>query len=117
MNNYLRLVANLTFQKNQPGEFTDITFIYLAFIPAILLFIRGRRNLYPIGIALLLTSMFVYYFTNFGTNTLAQIFGAIELPLGYIFILIFNVIFLLATYFGIDEDDENKIIKEMIMVL
>ncbi len=43
LNNYLKLPANITFQKNQSGEFTDITYIFLAFLPAILLFVRGRQ--------------------------------------------------------------------------
>jgi hypothetical protein len=43
LNNYLKLPANLTFQKNQSGEFTDITYIFLAFLPGILLFIGGRE--------------------------------------------------------------------------
>lgn len=44
INNYLRLPMNLTFQKNQGGEFTAITFIFLALIPPLLLFARGRRK-------------------------------------------------------------------------
>ncbi len=38
LNNYLKLPANLTFQINQKWEFTDITFIFLAFVPVALLF-------------------------------------------------------------------------------
>jgi len=39
INNYLKLPSNLTFQKNQSGEYTDISFLYLALLPVILLFI------------------------------------------------------------------------------
>ena len=39
MNNYVKLPYNLTMQVNQRGEFTDITYYYLAFIPAIVLFL------------------------------------------------------------------------------
>lgn len=46
INNYLKLPANLTFQKNQAGEFTDITYIFLALVPSILLFVRGRRGVF-----------------------------------------------------------------------
>jgi hypothetical protein len=48
LNNYLKLPANLTFQKNQTGEFTEITYIFLALFPAILLFVRGRRSDNPL---------------------------------------------------------------------
>ena len=37
VNNYLKLPYNLTMQVNQRGEFTDITYIFLALIPLILL--------------------------------------------------------------------------------
>ncbi len=40
LNNYLKLPANLTFQVNQNGEFTDITYIFLALVPGALLFVR-----------------------------------------------------------------------------
>lgn len=42
LNNYIKLPANLTFQKNQNGEFTDITYIFLAFVPVSLLFLRAK---------------------------------------------------------------------------
>lgn len=40
INNYLKLPANLTFQKNQAGEFTEISYFFLAFFPTMLLFVR-----------------------------------------------------------------------------
>lgn len=42
INNYLKLPVNLTFQKNQTGEFTDITYIFLALVPAAFFFLRSR---------------------------------------------------------------------------
>lgn len=42
LNNYVRLPINLTFQKNQWGEFTSITYIFLALLPVLFLFARGR---------------------------------------------------------------------------
>ena len=70
INNYLKLPANLTFQKNQSGEFTDITYIFLAFFPAILLFVRGKKygtkkwtsSAFPILIAIGMILMIGYYF-------------------------------------------------------
>ena len=40
INKYLRLPFNLTFQKNQSGEFTAITYIFLALIPILFIFAR-----------------------------------------------------------------------------
>ena len=39
INNYLKLPANLTYQTNQPGEYTEIGYIFLALIPAVFLFL------------------------------------------------------------------------------
>jgi hypothetical protein len=33
INNYLKLPSNLTFQKNQDGEFTNIGYLFLALLP------------------------------------------------------------------------------------
>jgi hypothetical protein len=44
INNYVRLPLNLTFQKNQAGEFTSITYIFLALIPVLFLFARRRYS-------------------------------------------------------------------------
>jgi hypothetical protein len=50
INNYLKLPYNLTMQVNQSGEYTDITFIFLALLPAILLFLGYRHPIISIGI-------------------------------------------------------------------
>ncbi len=70
LNNYLKLPANLTFQKNQSGEFTDITYFFLAFFPAILLFVRGRQYgnrkwtpwVFPTSVFIGICAMLLYYF-------------------------------------------------------
>ena len=46
VNNYLKLPWNLTMQVNQWGEFTDIWFLFLALLPAILLFLPFRKKYY-----------------------------------------------------------------------
>lgn len=44
LNNYVKLPYNLTMQKNQRWEFTDITFIYLALILTTILFLNFRSK-------------------------------------------------------------------------
>ncbi len=51
-NNYIKLPWNLTMQVNQWGEFTDIGFLLLAFIPSILLFLPYRKKYYSLFIVL-----------------------------------------------------------------
>lgn len=53
-NNYVKLPWNLTMQVNQWMEFTDIWFLFLVLIPAILLFLPFRRNYYWFLIVIIL---------------------------------------------------------------
>ncbi len=63
INNYVRLPLNLTFQKNQAGEFTSITYIFLALIPALFLFARGRYSwVFGTVVTLALIILFAYGF-------------------------------------------------------
>ena len=54
INNYVKLPWNLTMQKNQAGEYTDIWFLFLALIPVVLLFLPFRKKWYPAIIVLAL---------------------------------------------------------------
>ena len=122
LNNYLKLPANLTFQKNQSGEFTDITYIFLAFFPISLIFIRSRRYIYSILIFSIVLFIGIYYFTPlwvyismlFGKWTLAMQAGNIY-SFWYLFLLLANIIFLAATHFLIEKNEENKKIRDVMM--
>lgn len=95
LNNYLKLPANLTFQKNQSGEFTDVTYIFLAFLPAILLFVRGRQYgryrwttwSFPILVSGTLVVLMLYYFVGPTGKIFTNLLSDITLPLGYLFII------------------------------
>lgn len=117
LNNYLLLPANLTFQKNQSWEFTEITFIFLAFIPAILLFVRWRKWLYAWWVALLLGFMFLYYFSKAWNPILLEFFWKYELPVWYAIILVFNIIFLIFSHYWIEKNTINSRLKEIIITL
>lgn len=80
LNNYLKLPANLTFQKNQSGEFTDITYIFLALVPSLLLFIPSKRKYsFIIGWIVAMSFMWLYYFTKGIGWGIAQFFGQFTL--------------------------------------
>lgn len=118
INNYLKLPPNLTFQKNQPGEFTDITYIFLAFIPIIFLFIRWRKNYFPIAAWVLSIILFWYYFTNSWSKILGNIFAVENLLWWYLVLIIINISIVWFSHFTLDESiDENKKIKELIVFL
>ncbi len=69
INNYLKLPVNLSFQKNQSGEFTDITYIFLAFLPGTLLFVRSRFGIYRIITLVGMIFVVVYCFFPYLSNT------------------------------------------------
>lgn len=96
INNYIKLPWNLTMQVNQKWDFTDITYIFLALLPALLLFLpyRFRYTLLAIIWVLILE---LCLFLNLPSQQLfTHIFSTLHLPLWYSVIL---WIFLLPLFF------------------
>lgn len=89
LNNYLKLPWNLSFQVNQKGEFTDISFLFLAFIPGFFLFLKFKRKRFAYFIPLLWTFFLLYFIpgTSFSQD-FTQLFSFITLPLGYVFLFV-----------------------------
>ncbi len=80
INNYIKLPWNLSMQLNQGWEFTDITYIFLAFLPALLLFLpyRFRYIWYTIVWVLILE---LCLFLNLPSQKVfTDIFAQINLP-------------------------------------
>lgn len=125
LNNYLKLPANITFQKNQSGEFTDITYFFLAFFPAILLFVRGKKYgnkkwttaLFPIFIATGIFLMIHYYFIKSTWVVFTAILWTIGLPLGYAFIVGWILLLITLSHYLVAEDDTGIRIKEIFLLL
>jgi len=61
INNYLKLPWNLTFQVNQRGEFTDITFIFFVLIPLIFIFLPYKKQEYKWWVVWFLVLLLLYY--------------------------------------------------------
>jgi hypothetical protein len=131
LNNYLKLPANLTFQKNQSGEFTDITFLFLAFFPALLLFVRWRRFywrnwtqwIYPGSVFIGMGFILYYCFGVFGTKTpalmeaLQSIVWAISLPLGYAVLIAIVLVSIFLIHFCIEKNKDNQSIQSVFIML
>jgi len=97
-NNYLKLPWNLTMQKNQWGEFTWITFLFLALLPALLLFLPYRKKYFKLAIVFALLfelALFVFIPTS---TYLTTWLASFSLPFGYIIILWFFLFWLLLNY-------------------
>ena len=117
INNYLKLPANLTFQKNQSGEFTEISYIFLALVPSLLLFVRSRRNIFWLFALGLLILMGLYYFYPWTKDSITNFFNTIGLGnwLGYAVMLGMNLIFLTCVHYLIEDSESNKKLKEIMM--
>ncbi len=109
INNYLKLPWNLTFQVHQKGEFTDITYIFFALLPAVLLFLPYRKTFYTYPIMWALICTLLYFIPSPISTTITNMFSQIHLPWGYGYIFLF--FFLPFVYFHWALDREKRINK------
>ncbi len=58
---YVYMPWNLTMQKNQSWEYTDIWFLFLALLPLIFIFLRYKHPLFPLFFVLLAFVQFISY--------------------------------------------------------
>ena len=125
LNNYLKLPVNLTFQKNQSWEFTDITFIFFAFLPIILLFVRWRKfgkyswteYLFPGFIAIWVIWLIFYYFNKSTGLYFTNLVSDINLPIGYAFIIWWVLISTIVSHFFIQKNEEWRRIQDIIVMV
>ena len=131
LNNYIKLPANLTFQKNQSGEFTDITYIFLAFFPAILLFLGGRKYprlpgsqwYYFISVILGMICIYILSFLPAKVaNTsilmwLYSLIGSITLPIGYGVLIAIMLVTVFIAHFCIEKSEVGSRIKDIFVML
>ncbi len=100
INNYLKLPWNLTFQVNQWGEFTNITYLFLILLP-VFLFVFYYKKLYiPYIFVVLICFSLVYFTPNPVWSLLMQFFSLFTLPYGYIWVFFwYFCIFIIAYAF------------------
>lgn len=58
---YVYMPWNLTMQKNQSWEYTDIWFLFLALLPLIFIFLRYKHPLFPLFFIILAFVQFISY--------------------------------------------------------
>jgi len=100
INNYLKLPWNLSFQTNQAGEFTDITFIFLVLFPLIFLFLPYKNKYTVLVLWIAFTLLILYYIPGIKVSSwgewvivqnpfslwVSSLLSSIILPYGYIVI-------------------------------
>lgn len=115
INNYLKLPWNLSFQVNQKWEFTDISYVFIALIPILFLFLPYKRKDYTY----LIWASYIFiltYFIPFSplSEILTDLFARLTLPFGYV--LIFLFFFLPFVFFHFALDKREKISEKFLIV-
>jgi hypothetical protein len=105
LNNFLSLPVNLTVQANQKGEFTDISYIFLALVPGILL-LRFRKAPFRTAYGAYLLMLFVLYFLN--VPSINSLLSGIQLPIGYVHIIIISVLPLVLLHLDAKTSEKNE---------
>ncbi|MDD5769856.1 MAG: hypothetical protein PHE25_02720 [Candidatus Gracilibacteria bacterium] len=111
INNYIKLPYNLTMQANQKGEFTDITFIFLALIPAIILFLAFKFELLSLGVFALSLIPLGFFFNPKIGEYMTNIFTKFELPSGYIILALFFFIPFLYIMYSLNREKYSILFK------
>ncbi len=109
INNYLKLPYNLTMQTNQKGEYTDITYIFLALIP-IILFLSYKSWVFALWAFIYLLiplSLFFPFFNNYFT----EFFSKFELPFWYAIIFAFFLIPSLYFIYTLNKEKFSQLFK------
>ncbi|MDD3645890.1 MAG: hypothetical protein PHH06_00620 [Candidatus Gracilibacteria bacterium] len=87
INNYVKLPWNLTLQLNQGGEFTNIGFLFLALLPAILIFLPFRKEYYSLAVVTFLVLEILLFLIPVTKEYLTGLMSSITLPFGYLVLL------------------------------
>lgn len=96
-------------QSNQKGEYTDITFIYLALLP-ILLFLSYKSGWFAVGTFVYLLIPLSLFFP-FSNQILTQFFSSFELPLGYGIIFAFFFIPALYLLYTLNKEKFSQLMR------
>ena len=109
INNYLKLPWNLTFQVNQKGEFTDITYIFFALLPISFIYLPYKRREYVYPVLASYAFLLLYWIPFSPLNwVLTNLFSLISLPFGYIFILLFYVLPFVYFYYTLNKQEKTS---------
>ncbi len=108
INNYLKLPFNLTYQRNQPGEYTEITFVFLVFLPAAFVFLAYRHPAFALAPVAVIAFEYFYFFNPYGSVALTKFFSDILLPGGYLVIAAITLLPLLGFHFALEKNHAHN---------
>ena len=111
VNNWIWLPYNLSMQENQKGEFTDISYLYFALLPLVLLFLPVRRKSCIIPIAGIFIFEILLFFIPVTRELFQSFFGMFTFPVGYLILLIWFLIPFFILMLSLKESQRTTILK------
>ncbi len=110
INNYLKIFWNISLQVNQKWEFTDISYIFFALMPSLLLFLPLKRKIYEYTLYACLIVSVLFFMILVPSSALTWFFSTINLPFGYLIIILPYVWMVWFTLYWIDLS-KSKLLK------
>ena len=104
INNYLKLPWNLTFQVNQWGEFTQITFIFFLLLPVFFFVFPMKSSYYFIATLAFTVLVLLYFIPSSVSVFFTSLVSYIRLPFWYFFISLFYFSVFLYAVFSLKKD-------------
>lgn len=108
INNHLKLPFNLTYQKNQPGEYTEISFIFLALLPAVFVFLAFRHPVLAFAPVAVVIFEYLYFWNPPASVALTALFSKFLLPGGYFVIAAIVLLPLAYFHFALNRKEERN---------
>jgi len=111
VNNYIKLPYNLTMQSNQRWEYTDITYIFLAIVPVIILFLWYKAPILALWtFAFSLLPLFIFFYNPI-TLTATDFFTKFDLPVWYAILALFFLIPFLYLMYSLNREKTSVLFK------
>lgn len=98
-------------QSNQPGEYTEITYFFLALIPIIFLFLAYRNPFWIIGLVLSIVFEGLYFFFPAVVPGITTFFANQLLPKGYLSIALFAFVPLIYFTFALKKEKKSELFE------
>ncbi|EKD66012.1 MAG: hypothetical protein ACD_49C00068G0017 [uncultured bacterium (gcode 4)] len=111
INNYLKLPFNLTLQRNQNWEYTEIWYIFLALIPIVFLFLNFKNVAWSFVIFGGVILEYLYFIIPGTSEKLTAFFATQNLPIWYIWIALAFLIPLGYFLYSLKNDKPSQVFK------
>jgi len=111
INNFIWLPFNLSMQANQAGEFTDITYLYFALLPLVLLFLPVRKRGFRFAVAGIFIFELLLFFVPGIQNIFQYIFSTISFPFWYLVLFIGFLVPFFILISWLKENQKSDIFK------